>query len=63
LGLQFEESLSKNVSKTLISTDKLGMVVHICGPSYMGGLGRRIIPKPGWSKKHKTLSEKITKAK
>jgi hypothetical protein len=29
--------------RDLISTDKPGVVFHVCNPSYMGGIGRRRI--------------------
>jgi hypothetical protein len=32
----------QNVSETPISTNKLGMVVYSCNPSYARGIGRRI---------------------
>jgi hypothetical protein len=40
--LQFEASLGKKVSETPILINKLGVVVYICGPSYVGGIGKRI---------------------
>jgi hypothetical protein len=41
-------SLGKNVSKTSISTNKkLGVVVHICHPSYTRGINRRIVVQIG----------------
>jgi hypothetical protein len=32
----------QKVSETSISTSKLGVVVHICNPSYALGVGRRL---------------------
>jgi hypothetical protein len=57
-GLKFETSLSKKkkVRETLgdsISKNKLSMVVHACGPSYLGGSDRRIMVRG----KSETLSE------
>jgi hypothetical protein len=39
-----------------IPTNKLGMVVSACHPSYSGDTGKR--SKAGLRQKHKTLSEK-----
>jgi hypothetical protein len=38
--------------------ERLGMVVHTCNPSYMGGTGRRITVKASPEQKHEALSEK-----
>jgi hypothetical protein len=35
------EANSKKVNEIPISTSKLGMMVQVCDPSYMGGIGRR----------------------
>jgi hypothetical protein len=32
----------QKVSETFISTNKLGVVAHICDSSYMGGINRKI---------------------
>jgi hypothetical protein len=44
-----------------ISTKKVGVVVYVCNPSYMGGRDRKIVASPKW--KCKTLSEKETDTK
>jgi hypothetical protein len=41
--IMVESHPGQNNSKTPISTNKLGVVVSICGPSYVGGMGRRIM--------------------
>jgi hypothetical protein len=33
----------QKVSEAPISTNKLGMVVHLCNPNYTGDIGRRIV--------------------
>jgi hypothetical protein len=39
------------------------MVVCVCDPSYVGGIGRRILSEASPEQKHETLSGEITKAK
>jgi hypothetical protein len=41
-GSQFSASLGKKVTNTPVSTNKPGIGVHACNPSYSGGIGRRI---------------------
>jgi hypothetical protein len=41
----------------------LGVVADACNPSYVGGIGRRIVVRGQSEQKHQTLSEKQTKAK
>jgi hypothetical protein len=63
----------QKVSKTPLSTNKYGMVVHACNPSFLGGIGRRPAlaswhRKEVWSEassrqKCGTLSEKLLKTK
>jgi hypothetical protein len=39
----FRPDWAKKVSKTSISTNELGVVIHTCDPSYVGGKSRRIV--------------------
>jgi hypothetical protein len=48
----------QKVSNTPISTNKPGLVAHVCKPSYMGGVGSSIVIWDSLGKKFKTLSEK-----
>jgi hypothetical protein len=62
-GSNQEECGSKparqKVSKTLSSTNKPGVVVYACHPSYTEGIDKRIAVVYGWHKqKCKTLPEK-----
>jgi hypothetical protein len=41
----------------IISTKKVGMVVHACNPSYTGSIRRKITVQAGLGKKCKTLSK------
>jgi hypothetical protein len=42
-GSWFKTSLNKKFVSPPISTNKPGMVVHICNPSYAGDIGKRIM--------------------
>jgi hypothetical protein len=53
----------QKVSKDLHLSIQASEVVSACYPSYLGGIGRRIIVRAGLSKKLKTPPKKITKAK
>jgi hypothetical protein len=54
----------KKVSMTHISTNKLGMVVHVCYSSYERGIGRGDHgPRPAPDQKVWDTIQKITKAK
>jgi hypothetical protein len=33
----------QKVTELLISTNKLGVVAHACDPSYVGGVGKRMV--------------------
>jgi hypothetical protein len=53
------DQLGQKVSKTSISTNKLGVLLHICSPTYVGDGGRRItIQGPGPGQKREALFEK-----
>jgi hypothetical protein len=41
-GCQFEASLGKQFGRFHLNHYKLGIVVHICHPSYSGSVNRRI---------------------
>jgi hypothetical protein len=41
--IELEFSLGKTVNETPISTNKPGVVIHACNPSYVGSIGRRMI--------------------
>jgi hypothetical protein len=42
-GLQFKADPGKKLVNILFHQNKLGMVVHISNPGYMGSIGRRIV--------------------
>jgi hypothetical protein len=48
-GLPFKASLGEKVSKNPMSTNNLGVRIHICNSSYIRGVGRRIVAQ-GWSR-------------
>jgi hypothetical protein len=49
-GSRFKASLGKKLVRSPISTKKLGLVVYICNPSYVRGIGQWIVvcgrPRP-----------------
>jgi hypothetical protein len=47
----------QKVRKTPMSTNKTGVLVHACNPSYDEGISKRIVVQ-GWPGKSKTLFEK-----
>jgi hypothetical protein len=53
---QFKDSSGKKVN---LSTNKPGIVAHICNPSYVGGIDRRITVHCQLRAKTNTLPEKI----
>jgi hypothetical protein len=57
-----ETSQSKKLVRPHLNK-KLGVVVHACHPSYVGGVSRRIAVQASPGKKHETLSEKQLKQK
>jgi hypothetical protein len=59
-GLYFKGTQGKKFLRPLcpISTNKPGMVVHICNPSYTGGIDRRIAIQDWPLAKSEILPEK-----
>jgi hypothetical protein len=53
----------EKLSKSLSQKNKLGVVFHVCNPSYSGGRSKRITVSGQPREKHETLSEKLLKAK
>jgi hypothetical protein len=50
-GWRFKASFGKKLWRPLpISTNKQGMVVHTCHPSYEGGISRKILVQMDWVK-------------
>jgi hypothetical protein len=44
--IKFQSQHGQKFSKTLISTNKLGIVAYACDPSYTGSVGRRTVLAP-----------------
>jgi hypothetical protein len=52
--MEIQGQSGQKVSKNPISTNKLGMVVHVCHPSYIESTNRRIVLQthPGKNSRH-----------
>lgn len=52
-----EQGLKQAWEKVTETLNNLHMVAHVCGPSYLGSIGRTIPSKDGPMQKRETLSE------
>jgi hypothetical protein len=57
-GSQFKVKLGKKGSEIPISINKPGIEAHTYHPSYLGGMGRRMVVRGKPKPEHKTVSKK-----